>query len=69
MTKTGAAYLAASFLTSQRVAEVAADYIEWIDAQTTEAIALDALLAASRSSKSPALVLAKADDYVEEFTP
>lgn len=67
MTKTGAAYLAASFLTSRRVAEVATDYIAWIDSKTTAAAAIDALLAASRVSKNPDKVLAQAAVYYPTF--
>ena len=68
MTKIGAAYLAASFLTTTHLADVADDYLDWIDAQVgSDDRAVDALLAACRSSKSPAKVLAQAAVYYADF--
>lgn len=67
MTKQGVARLAASFLTSRRVEEIAADYIDWIDEQDVEAAAIDALLGAAKSSKNPTRVLAKADALYAEL--
>lgn len=69
MTKHGAAYLAASFLTTRHVDAVAGDYIDWIDGQDRENVAIDALLAASRVSKNPAKVLAAAAARYDEFDP
>lgn len=67
LTNRGIAYLAASFLTSQRQAEIAADYEAWIDDQAVEDDAIDALLAASRSSKNPDKVLANAAAIYDGF--
>lgn len=60
-TKTGIAWLAAGFLSSRRQAAIAADYLTWINAQDTEVTALDALMMAAQSSKSPRRVLQAAD--------
>lgn len=61
MTKAEAALLAASQVTTQRVALVAATYEAWITAQDTESTAILALLASHKTSKSPARVLVAAD--------
>lgn len=61
MTKTEAALLAASQLSSRNVAGIATTYETWITAQDVEATAILALLAVHRSSKSPTRVLANAD--------
>lgn len=61
LSKQEAAAIAAGSLTTQRNAAIAADYIEWIDDQDTEATAILSLVSVMRSSKSPAVVLANAD--------
>lgn len=67
LTKRGVAYLAASQLSSKRVAEIAADYEDWIDDQLVADDAWDALLAAAKSSKNPDRVLANADAIYSGF--
>lgn len=61
MTKAEVALLAASAVSTQRVAAIADEYETWIEAQDTEATALLALLAVHRTSKSPTVVMANAD--------
>lgn len=63
MDKTGAAYLAASFLTTHNVVSVSTDYLAWIDDQVTEATAILALLASANESKNPDRVMAEADAF------
>jgi len=61
MDKNAVAYLAASFLTTQRIDEVAASYLEWLDDQDTLETGVTALMKSARSSKNSAKVLANAD--------
>lgn len=65
ISKEGLCQLAASFLTTQRQAEVAADYLDWINDQVIEQEAIDALAATCRSSKNPTKVLANAAAYYD----
>lgn len=65
--KNGAATLAASFLTHENVAAVAADYITWVNAQVTAETAINSLLAAANVSKDPDKVLVEAARYYELF--
>lgn len=67
MTARGTSHLAASFLTSQRNADIAADYAEWLADKADAVAAEDALLAAARSSKSPDRVLARAQEFYDDF--
>jgi len=67
MTKQEVAYLAAGMLTTQRNAQIATEYIAWIDAQVTAATAIQALAAAAGSSKNPTRVLAKAAEFYAAF--
>lgn len=63
LTKNEVAYLAAGCVTTQRVAEVAAAYVDWIEDQVTEATAILALTASMRLSKSPTVVMGEADSW------
>lgn len=67
MTKQEVAYMAAGCLTTQRNAEIATDYIAWVDAQVTSTTAIQALAAAMRSSKNPDVVLANAATWYAAF--
>lgn len=67
MTKQEVAYMAAGCLTTQRNAEIASDFIDWIDAQVTAATAIQALAASMRSSKNPTVVMANADTWYAAF--
>lgn len=64
MDKYSAAYLAASFLTSLRIDEVATTYIDWIDDEAHDGAtgaAVATLMRCARLSKNPDRVLALAD--------
>lgn len=62
-----AAWFAAGRVSSTRQAAIAADYLDWIGDQAVEQDAVDALMAASGSSKSPTRVLAKAAEIYDGF--
>lgn len=63
MTKDEAAYLGAGVITKNqtRLLAIKAQYQTWLDAQDTEATAIQALLASMNRSRNPNFVLEKAD--------
>lgn len=69
ITKYGAAYMAASQLTSRPHVQtlVAAQYVSWIDDQVSEELAINALLGAMRSSKNSDRVLVRANQLYTEI--